>query len=105
MIAFLYNGCQGFTKKAVIKIAHDNGVGIVIVGSGNLVGSSCKSEGSFAELLLRLGQEFVIDAFLLLVVFSSVCYRIMYTCAAIRMRSVSPILGYRPQGSNRHWRF
>ena len=70
-----------------MKIAHDNGVGIVIVGSGNLVGSSCESEGSFAELLLRLGPEFVIEAFLLLVVFSSTC-----TCAAIRMRSVSLIL-------------
>ena len=54
---------------------------------GALVGREDEPEGSFAELLLRLGPEFVIEAFLLLVVFSSTC-----TCAAIRMRSVSLIL-------------
>jgi len=54
MIAFLCNGCQGFTKKAVIKVAHDNGVNILIVGSGDLVVSEDDPEDSFAELLLRL---------------------------------------------------
>ena len=39
MIAFLCNGCQGSIKKAVMKIAHNNEVGIVIGCSGDLVGS------------------------------------------------------------------
>ena len=82
-----------------MKIAHDNGVGIVIVGSGNLVGSSCESEGSFAEFLLRLGPEFVIDAFLLLVVFSNVYLR----CHTYEKHVLD--FGYRPQESNRHWPF
>ena len=56
MIAFLCNGCQGSIKKAVMKMAHDNGVGIVIGDSQDiLVGSEDEPEGSFAELLLRLG--------------------------------------------------
>ncbi len=38
-----------------MKIAHDNGVGIVIGCSGALVGSEDEPEGSFAEPLLRLG--------------------------------------------------
>ena len=37
-----------------MKIAHDNGVGIVIVGSGALVESEDEPEGSFAEPLLKL---------------------------------------------------
>ena len=75
-----------------MKIAHDNGVGIVIGCSGALVGSEDEPEGSFAEPLLRLGPEFVTDVFLSLAVFSSVCYPSTCTCAVIRMRSVSPIL-------------
>ena len=55
MSMFLCNGFQGSIKKAVMKIAHDNGVGIVIGGSDDLVGSENKPEGSFAEPLLRLG--------------------------------------------------
>ena len=57
MIAFLCNGCQGFTKKAVMKAAHDNGADILIVGSGDLVGSKDEPEDSFAEPLLRLGTR------------------------------------------------
>ena len=38
-----------------MKVAHDNGVDIVIVGSGDLVGSGDEPEGSLAEPLLRLG--------------------------------------------------
>jgi len=38
MLTFLCNGCR-FHKKAVMKIAHDNEVCIVIGGSGALVGS------------------------------------------------------------------
>ena len=38
-----------------MKVAHDNGVDIVTGGSGNLAGSGEELEGSFAELLLRLG--------------------------------------------------
>ena len=37
-----------------MKIAHYNGVGIVIEGSGALVGSENEPEGSFAEPLLSL---------------------------------------------------
>ena len=55
MIAFLCYGCQSFIKKAVMKIAHDNGVGIVI-GCGSVsVGSEDEPEDSFTEPLLRLG--------------------------------------------------
>ena len=75
-----------------MKIAHDNGVGIVIRTIGALVGSEDEPEGSFAESLLRLGPEFVTDVFLSLAVFSSVCYRSTCTCAVIPMRSVSLIL-------------
>lgn len=79
MLAFLCNGCQGSIKKAVMKIAHDNGVGIIIGSSGVLVGSEEEPEGSFAEPFLRLVSEFVIDAFFLFAVLSSVCYRIRCT--------------------------
>ena len=75
-----------------MKIAHDNGMGIVIGCSCAPVGSKDGSEDSFAEPLLRLGPEFVIDAFFSFVVLLSACYRITCTCAVIRMKSVSPIL-------------
>ena len=54
MIAFLCDGCQSFIKKTVMKIAHDNGVGIVIGRSCAPVGSEDEPEDSFAEPLLRL---------------------------------------------------
>ncbi len=49
-----------------MKIAHDNGVSIVIGGSDTLVGSENEPEGSFAESLLRLGPG-VCDRHLFLV--------------------------------------
>jgi len=75
-----------------MKIAHDNGVGIVIGRGCAPVGSEDDPKDSFAEPLLRLGLEFVIDAFFSFVVLSSACYRITCTYAVISMRSVSPIL-------------
>ena len=94
-----------------MQIAHDNGVGIVIGGSGALVGSGDELEGSFAEPLLRLGLEFVIDVFLSLAVFSSTCcYRITCSCAVLRFfchtyeKRISDF-GYTPQVPDRHWHF
>ena len=40
-----------------MKVAHDNGADILIVGSGDLVGSKDEPEDSFAEPLLRLGTR------------------------------------------------
>ena len=54
IVTFLCNGCQGSIKKAAMKIAHDNGVDIVIGGSDAPVGSEDEPEGSFAEPLLKL---------------------------------------------------
>ena len=90
-----------------MKVPHDNGVGIVIGDNGDLVGSRGEPEGSFAELLLRLGLEFVIDAFLSLAVLSSTCYRITYTCAVLQSfchtyeKRISDF-GYRLQVPDRH---
>ena len=75
-----------------MKIAHDNGVGIVIWGSSTLVGSEDEPEGSFAESLLRLGPRVCDRQLFFVCVLSSACYRITGTCAVIRMRSVSLIL-------------
>ena len=74
MIVFLCSGCQGSIKKAAMKVAHDNGVDIVTGGSGNLAGSGEELEGSFAELLLRLGIG-VRDR------------RLSFACGAIRLLS------------------
>ena len=93
-----------------MKVPHDNGVGIVIGGSGDLVGSGNEPEGSFAEPLLRLGPEFVIDVFLLLAVFLSDYYRITCTCAVFQSfchtyeKRISDF-GYTPQVPDSHWLF
>ncbi len=50
MIVLLCNGCQDFIKKAVMKIAHDNEVGIVIWGSSALVGSGMNQKAPLPNL-------------------------------------------------------
>ena len=94
-----------FHKKAVIKIAHDNGLCIVIVGSGALVGSEDEPEGSFTELLLRL-ETGVRDRRLVLVcgAFVRLLANHVYLCCHTYEKRI-PDFGYRPQGSNRHWSF
>jgi hypothetical protein len=105
MIVFLCSGCQGSIKKAAMKVAHDNGVDIVTGGSGNLAGSGEELEGSFAELLLRLGigvrdrrLSFACGAF----------FRLLANYVYLRCHTYEnciPDFGYRRQGSNRHWPF
>ena len=66
------------------------------------MGNENKPEGSFAEPLLRLDMEFVINAFLSLAVLSA-CYRITCTCAVLQSlcqayeKRISDF-GYRSQG-------
>ena len=88
-----------------MKIAHDNGVGIVIGDSSALVGSEYEPEGFFAEPLLRLGPGvcdrhlfFVCGAFVRLL-----ANHVYLRCHTYEKRI--PDFGYRPQGSNRHWPF
>jgi len=88
-----------------MKVAHDNGVDIVTGGSGNLAGSGEKLEGSFAELLLRLGIG-VRDRRLFLVcgAFVRLLLNHVYLCCHAYEKRI-PDFGYRRQGSNRHWPF
>ncbi len=58
MIAFLCNGCQGSIKKAVISSARAERVPLIIGGGGDLVGGGGEPEGSFAEVLVKLGSGF-----------------------------------------------
>ena len=88
-----------------MKIAHDNGMGIVIGRSCAPVGSEDEPEDSFAKSLLRLGigvrdrrLSFACGAFFRLLA-NHVCLR----CHAYGKRI--PDFGYRRQGSNRHWPF
>lgn len=88
-----------------MKIAHDNGVGIVIGGSGALVGSEYEPEGSFAEPLLRVVPG-VCDQCLFLVCGAFV--RLLLNHVYLRCHTNEkriPDFGYRPQGSKRHWPF
>ena len=105
MTEFLCNGCQGFIKQAVMKIAHDNGVGIVIGDSSALVGSEYEPEGFFAEPLLRLGPG-VCDRHLFFVCGAFV--RLLLNHVYLRCHTYEKCIfdfGYRPQGSDRHWPF
>jgi len=88
-----------------MKIAHDNGVCIVIGGSGALVGSEYEPEGSFVEPLLRLVPG-VCDRHLFIVcgAFVRLLANHVYLCCHTYEKRISDI-GYRPQGSNRHWPF
>ena len=88
-----------------MKVAHDNGVGIVIGSSSTLVGSEEEPESSFAEPLLRLGPGvcdrrlfFVCGAFVRLL-----ANHVYLRCHTYEKRI--PDFGYRPQGYNRHWPF
>ena len=88
-----------------MKIAHDNGVGIVIGGSNAPVGSEDELEGSFAESLLKLVPG-VCDRRLLLICGAFV--RLLLNHVYLRCHTYEkriPDFGYRPQGSNRHWPF
>ena len=88
-----------------MKIAHDNGVCIVIGGSGALVGSEYEPEGSFAEPLLRLVSR-VCDRHLFIVCGAFVCLLLNHVylrCYTYEKRIHG--FGCRPQGSNRHWLF
>ena len=88
-----------------MKIAHDNGVGIVIVGSGALVESEDEPEGSFAEPLLKLVPG-VCDRRLLLI--CGVFVRLLLNHVYLRCHTYKkriPDFGYRLQRSNRHWPF
>ena len=75
MIVFLCSGYQGSIKKAVMKVAYDKGVDIVIWGS--LLGSEAEPEGSFAEPLLRLVPE-VCDQCLFFACGAFVCLLLNY---------------------------
>ena len=89
-----------------MKIAHDNGVGIVIGSRGGaFVGSEYEPEGSFAERLLRLVPG-VCDRHLFFV--CGVFVRLLLNHVYLRCHTYEkriPDFGYRPQGSNHHWRF
>ena len=54
-----------------MKTPYDNGVGIVIGDSGDIVGSRGEPEGSFAKPLLRLGLARSTSFFSLAVFLSS----------------------------------
>ena len=88
-----------------MKIAHDNGVCIVIGGSGALVGSEYEPEGSFVEPLLRLVPG-VCDRHLFIVYGAFI--RLLLNHVYLRCHTHEkriPDFGYRSQGSNRHWLF
>ena len=105
MTAFICNCCQGSIKKAVIKIAHDNGVCIVIGGISALVGSEYEPEGSFAELLLRLVPRVCDwDLFLVCGAFVRLLLNHVYLSCHTHEKRI-PDFGYRPWESDRHWPF